>query len=279
MVRFDVVSDIQGDLDDLAAALEAFAELGRSDALLINGDLTQSGQISEYESLVERLAATRHPPALFTIGNHDFYNGEPSDTSIDRFLHYTGMPALYSAHNIRGVRVLRLGTIDGSEKTGHCVILGDEQLDWLAAELDSAPPDHPVIVMSHHALPHTVSGTYEDPITQAPNLYLADYAESDRLLDILGAHPQVLMLSGHTHWSLYRPDWFARRTVPGGHPLGFAAVNTGAVQRGFGPDGRGGETPLDTRENQGLRIVVHRAGIHIHALDFRRHKEIQSTRV
>lgn len=252
MPRFDVISDIQGDLDDLDAALRYFGDL--ADALLVVGDLTPAGKIDEYEALFTRL---RHVPnALYAIGNHDFYNGESNDVSIARFLQYTGMPALYSRHDVGGVPVLRLGTLDGSEQSGHCVILGAEQLAWLDRTL--AAITGPVLVMSHHALPHTVSGTFDDPADQAPKLYLHDYAESDALLAILRKYPNVVFLSGHTHWNLRRPDWIHRGE--------FTAVNTGAVQREFGPDGNGGEQPLDGPFNQGLRIDVDGSRVRIQAV-------------
>lgn len=273
---FDVISDIQGDLADLDRALEALAAFGPADALLINGDLTPNGRVDEYEQLFRRLGRTGQSEALYTIGNHEFYNDEPSEVSVARFLRYSAMPALFSAHEIGGVTVIRLGTTDGSEASGHCVILGRTQLDWLNDTLQECPPDRPVLVMSHHALPGTVSGTFTDPSTQAPKIYSSDYAEADELLAILGAFPNVLLLSGHTHWSLYREDWLARRIVPGGHPDGFAAVNTGAVQTGFGPDGSGGEEPVDRKENQGLRIEVDGPTVRIHALDFRRSRVIRT---
>ncbi|MFC7447446.1 metallophosphoesterase family protein [Rhodococcus daqingensis] len=267
---FDVISDIQGDLADLDRALDGLAAFGPADALLVNGDLTPNGRLDEYEQLFRRLERTAHPQTLYTIGNHEFYNDETSEVSIARFLRYSAMPALFSAHPIGGVPVIRLGTTDGSESRGHCVILGRTQLDWLRDTLEECPRERPVLVMSHHALPGTVSGTFTDPLTQAPRIYSSDYAESDDLLALLGGFPNVLLLSGHTHWSLYRDDWLSRKTVPGGHPDGFAAVNTGAVQIGFGPDGRGGEEPVDRKQNQGLRIEVDGPTVRIHALDFRR---------
>jgi 3',5'-cyclic-AMP phosphodiesterase len=259
-VRFDVISDIQGDMADLDVALAAFAEFTVADQLLINGDLTDNGRVRQYRDLTKHLAATSHPPTLFTIGNHDFYNHRSTAVSIDRFLTHTGMSSLYSAHDVGGVPIIRLGTTDGSEKSGHYVILGEEQLTWFATELGRHPATDPVIVLSHHVLFHTVSGSFDDPATQAPKMYGRDYAEVDRVLEILGAHQNVLFLSGHSHWNLYRPDWFTRPS--------FAAANTGAIQRGFGPDGVGGEQPLDGPHNQGLRIVVEGSKVTVHALDF-----------
>ena len=259
-VRFDVISDIQGDMADLDVALAAFAEFTVADQLLINGDLTDNGRVRQYKDLTKHLAATAHPPALFTIGNHDFYNHRSTAVSIDRFLEHTGMSSLYSAHEVGGVPIIRLGTTDGSERSGHYVIFGEEQLTWFATELTRHSAEAPVVVLSHHVLPNTVSGSFDDPVTQAPKMYEHDYAEVDPVLEILGAHPNVLFLSGHSHWNLYRPDWFSRPS--------FAAANTGAIQRGFGPDGSGGEQPLDGPHNQGLRVVVEGGTVTVHALDF-----------
>ncbi|SEK19868.1 protein of unknown function [Rhodococcus maanshanensis] len=275
-VWFDVISDIQGDFADLDRALDGLAAFGRADALLVNGDLTPNGREREYEELFDRLRRSGHPDALYTIGNHEFYNDESSGVSVERFLRHSAMPGLFSAHDVGGVPVIRLGTIDGSEASGHCVILGRTQLDWLRDTLRECRRERPVLVMSHHALPRTVSGTFTDPLTQAPKIYSNDYAESPELLDLLGGFPNVLLMSGHTHWSLYREDWLTRRTVPGGHQDGFAAVNTGAVQTGFGPDGRGGEEPVDRNENQGLRIEVDGPTVRVHALDFRRSAVIRT---
>lgn len=261
---FDVISDIQGDLTDLDAALAAFAELGPADALLVAGDLTDHGRIDEYTQLMAHLRAAPYPRVLYAIGNHDFYNGEPNDVSLARFTEFTGMPAIWSAHRVGGVPVLRIGTIDGSMASGHCVVLGDEQLDWLAATLT----DEPTIVLTHHALPYTVSGTYDDPVDQAPTLYLADYAESDRLTAILAEHPSVVLLSGHTHWDLRRTDWIRRGP--------FVAINTGAIQRGFGPDGHGGEVPYDLPHNQGLRLELDGRRLRVRALDFGAGAEINT---
>ncbi len=276
---FDVISDIQGDLADLDAALAAFAELGPADALLVAGDLTDHGRVDEYTQLMAHLRAAPYPQVLYAIGNHDFYNGEPNDVSLARFTEFTGMPAIWSAHRVgggaseatgaAGVPVLRIGTIDGSMASGHCVVLGDEQLDWLERTLaEEAASSSAVIVLTHHALPHTVSGTYDDPVDQAPKLYLADYAESDRLAAILARYPNVVLLSGHTHWDLHRTDWIRRSP--------FVAINTGAIQRGFGPDGHGGEQPHDLPHNQGLRLELDGHRLRVRALDFAAGAQIRS---
>lgn len=248
MPVFDVLSDVQGDLDDLRTAL-TYAD---GDRLLINGDLTAHGFEQEYADLFECLGPQR---PLCTIGNHDFYNGDATDVSIERFRCWTGMPGVWWRVDVDGVRVLGIGSTDGSEASGHCVVLGDTQLDWLASNLGSGP----TIVLGHHPLPRTVSGSFEDPVDSAPRLYLSDYAEAARLRRLLD-RPNVLLLTGHTHWNLRRPDWLYRSA--------FTVANTGAVQREFGPDGNGGEQPLDGPFCQGLRVRIDGTALEIVALDF-----------
>lgn len=272
----DVVSDVQGDLPDLAHTLADLDDLGRdadgpgpADALVVNGDLVPSGTVAEYEAFTAALAAG--PPrarTLAAIGNHEYYTGEPDAVLTERFLRYTGMPAPYHRSDVRGVPVLFLGSVAAPDDDAYAV-LGDEQLDWFDRELDraSARPG-PVLVFSHHPLLDTVSGTRG--ATGADN-YCCQYPrpEHDRLLQIMGDHPDVVFLTGHTHYDLGLDDWAVRRTVPGGHPEGFTAVNTGSLQTQWSTAPDGSEVAAPTRAmNQGLRLVVDGGRTVVEAHDF-----------
>lgn len=266
----DVISDVQGDLADLAHVLDHLDSLGTADALVVNGDLVANGHVSEYEAYREVLDAHPHPEQVVsTIGNHEQYNDAPFDTQVDRFLEYTGMPGVYSERLVGGVPLLTVGTtapIAGS--SGPFVTLGAEQLSWLDQRLSHhAGTGRPVFVFSHHVLPESVSGTTGD---DAARFYDQDFVDETELLEILGGHANAVFLSGHTHWSLERDDWAVRKVVSGGDPRGFAVVNTGFVQTLFGPDGRGGERAIDGSAAQGLRIEVAADGaVAVHARDLR----------
>ncbi|MFL1376187.1 DUF4073 domain-containing protein [Nocardiopsis protaetiae] len=251
----DVVSDVQGDLADLRRSLETLHGLGTADALVVNGDLVSNGYVSQYEDYRAALDSRPHPEVvLSTFGNHEQYNNDPFDTQVDRFAAYTGMPGVFSEHLVGGVPVLRIGTVAPSVggTGGPFVTLGGEQLSWLDSRL-SEHAGGPVLVLSHHVLPDSVSGTTGE---DSARFYDRDFVEERELLEVLGGHPGAVFFSGHTHWSLERGDWAVRKVVSGGHPDGFTVVNTGFVQTMYGPDGKGGERALDAAAAQGLRVEV-----------------------
>lgn len=274
---FDIISDVQGDLTDLGHALGDLAAagaapggLGRAHALVVNGDLVPSGTEVEYAAYTAALAGAPRPPrTLSAIGNHEYYTGEPAEVLTARFLHHTGMPAPYHRSDVNGVPVLFLGSLAAPDDTAYSR-LGAEQLDWFERELDAASAlPGPVLVFSHHPLLDTVSGT-RGP-AGAEN-YCCQYPrdEHDRLLQIMGDHPDVVFLTGHTHYDLGRDDWAVRRTVPGGHPDGFTAVNTGSLQTEWWTDESGTEVSAPTGAmNQGLRLRVTGGHTVIEAHDFR----------
>ncbi|MEQ3552465.1 DUF4073 domain-containing protein [Pseudonocardia nematodicida] len=268
-VVLDVISDVQGDLPDLEHALAGLHEAGPADALVVVGDLVQTGAVEEYEAFRDVLDGGPTPDrTLFAIGNHEYMTGEPAEVLTDRFLEYTGMPAPYSRTDVGDVPVIVLGSLTAPDDEV-LARLGPEQLDWFDRELDrAAAGPGPVLVFAHHPLPDTVSNTG----VARGNDRRAQYPpeEQDRLLQILGEHPDAVLFTGHTHRDLRYDDWAVRREVPGGHPDGFTAVNTGAVQTPwfFTPDGE--EVPGSPEEfNQGLRVRVAGDSVDIEAHDFR----------
>lgn len=143
------------------------------------------------------------------------------------------------------------------------VWLSDTQFAWLEHRLAYwSRRRKPAMVLTHHPLPDTVSGTRN-------KLYLGDYLQADRLLRVLGRYRDVFLFSGHTHWDLRLADWTVRRVVPGtGNPEGFPVINTAAVQTGWKDDGEGGETSLGGAFNQGLQVEVGHRAVVVKARDF-----------
>ncbi|MEV0573338.1 MULTISPECIES: metallophosphoesterase family protein [unclassified Streptomyces] len=284
-VRFNIISDIQGDLTDFGRALDDLRRINPGSAGLgIAGDITPRGYDFEYADVRRTLGQHQHPRNVaWAIGNHEFYvpkyrdpntlaqdtwpNGTTEDSLFRSFYNFAGRNKVYSETSFGGIPVLSLGT----ERYAHYhdaklwdeVWISDAQFAWLEDRLAHwARRRKPVMVMTHHPLPNTVSGTHN-------KLYMSDYLQPDRLLSILGRHKDVFLFSGHTHWDLNLSDWVVRRVVPGtGNLEGFTVVNTAAVQAGWTDDGKGGEVSVSGAFNQGLQIEVGPRAVVIKARDF-----------
>ncbi|RSS37153.1 metallophosphoesterase [Streptomyces sp. WAC08241] len=282
---FNVISDIQGDLDDLTTALtDIGATAPGGTGLAVAGDITPRGYDAEYAAVQQVVA--RGPIAreiAWAIGNHEFYvpkyadprtlaletwpNGTTEDSLFRSFFRFAGRSAVHAETTFGGIPVLTIGT----ERYMHYhdpklwdeVWLSEAQLRWLEERLRYwARRRKPVMVIAHHPLPDTVSGTRN-------KLYRTDYLQADALLGILGRHRDVFLFTGHTHWDLNLSDWYVRRVVPGTANLeGFSVINTGAVQTGFADNGQGGETTVPGRFNQGLQVEVFRDRVVVKARDF-----------
>ena len=267
---FDVTSDVQGDLADWATVLGNYASFEPADALIVNGDIVGGGTQAEYDDFFAVLdAATHAPTLLFSIGNHEFYGGDGTDAAIGRYADNTGMPGVFWRTDVDGVPVLSIGSTQepGEWAIGNQVVLGEQQLAWLDAQLDGISDDQPVLLFGHHPLPNATSGTIGEG---RQDYYDLDYREIDELLAILGDHPNVTFFSGHTHYSLHREDGTNRVVVPDGDPAGFLSVNTGAVQTEWGPEPGGpnqGEWAGPTEFKENLRAVVDGSEVTITYLD------------
>ncbi|MDJ1136148.1 metallophosphoesterase family protein [Streptomyces iconiensis] len=289
VVRFNVISDIQGDLGDFGRALDDMAETNpRSAGLGVAGDITPRGYDFEYAAVRAEIKKHRHPKKVaWAIGNHEFYvpkyrdpdtlaqeswpNGTTEDSLFRSFYRFAERGRVFEEMSFGGVPVLLLGTERYAKyhnpKLWDEVWISDKQFAWLEERLRYwSRRRKPVMVLTHHPLPNTVSGTRND-------LYKGDYLQPDRLLGLLGRYPDVFLFSGHTHWDLDLSDWVVRRVVPDTANLaGFNVINTGAIQTGFRDNGKGGETAVEGAFNQGLQIEVHRDAVLIRARDFARRR-------
>ena len=75
---FNVISDIQGDLGDFDHVLKDMNKVTPlSRALIMNGDITPTGQQSQYDDVKRVLNKNKHPENVWsTVGNHEFYAGK-----------------------------------------------------------------------------------------------------------------------------------------------------------------------------------------------------------
>ena len=160
-------------------------------ALLLSGDLVNTGTEAEYERLGELLGELLEwgPAVLPMVGNHDdrellraTLGGRGNVVALGEQRH------LQYAWQGGSLRVLVLDT----QHTGHDDgKLCDTRHAWLVDQLD-AEPDTPTIVAMHHP-PVSLGMPRFDEI-----MLRADHA--DRLREVLLAHRQVeLVACGHVH--------------------------------------------------------------------------------
>jgi 3',5'-cyclic AMP phosphodiesterase CpdA len=179
--------DAGPDGDAAAAALEAavatvLALPRQPDAVLLSGDLTDSGRPEDYARVCELVAPLQVPVHAFP-GNHDVR----AELCAAFDLNGDGGPIQYAVD----VGPLRLVCCDSTVPGVDDGVYGPDRLAWLRATLEAAP-ETPTIVALHHA-PYAIG------IDELDTLAL-DAGDSRALAALLAAHPQVQrVVSGHFH--------------------------------------------------------------------------------
>jgi 3',5'-cyclic AMP phosphodiesterase CpdA len=158
-------------------------------AIIFSGDLSDQGEPESYQHFAEILENHFKPlgaPLLLGLGNHDsrvpfrqvmLGEADASDESV---------PYYYS-QVIQGVRVIMLDSVIPGLVHGN---LGLEQREWLDRELTAGAPAGCLVVIHHPSLPRGVPRS-------------DDYLLNDRheLAEVLGRHPVLAVLCGHSHVS------------------------------------------------------------------------------
>ncbi len=166
------------------------------DGIFINGDVTDHGIDSEFAAYRAILAAAGDlPPVYAAVGDHDLYGQGTDAMRIERFLTGTGNAAenVYFDVWVKGIHCIFLG----SEKlTSNDAEISEAQLTWLSGLLDKDKAEgKTAFVFLHQGLEKTVDGTRSGQ-------NLDGVAREDALRAILKEHPEVILFSGHSHWTL-----------------------------------------------------------------------------
>ncbi len=157
-----------------------------ADAMILMGDLTHHGRVSQYERVAESLAEIPIP-VITMIGNHD---------RRDAFLEvFPDAPQTKDGHiqqivDFPGHRVITLDTLDGPPypQWHHAGHLGEARLAWLKEALEGADGRIP-LVFAHHP-------PFDTGIVGMDYIKLKD---GDALLDMLAQYPGAHLFCGHVH--------------------------------------------------------------------------------
>lgn len=175
------------------------------DALVLAGDLTDGGQVHEYEKLRESFSP--YTPAgeiIMAVGNHDTWTDKDDEygPAKENFLKYskeiTGrdLENAYFTTEIKGYTFI----VMASEGTHTSATISEAQLKWLREEMDKAAGKGlPIFVISHWpvALSHGLPETWGD---DEPELLDGSFGDQNYEVEaILKDYENVFLISGHLH--------------------------------------------------------------------------------
>jgi len=175
---------------NLAAALEQLEKSGiRPQALVFTGDLADLGEPDAYtrlRSLVEPVAARLGAEVIWVMGNHDerlqysslLFDVEGTEAPQDR------------VYDIDGLRIISLDTTVPGWHHGE---LTDDQLRWLAAELESPAPHGTLIAVHHPPIPTPLLWAME----------MLELTGQDRLAAVIDGTDVRGIIGGHLHYSTH----------------------------------------------------------------------------
>lgn len=220
-LNFAVISDTH---IDESKARQQMLELGLYDmehaktpldALVISGDITDSGNRAMYERTAD--AFSKYKPAeniIMAVGNHDTWNNDVDEEhefeeSKKLFVEYNKKIAdreieeFYYSTVVNGYTFIMLG----ADSTNTNTVMSDEQLSWLKVELDKASKSGlPIFVISHwtlkstHGLPTT---WLDNPLFEGKDgLEETDGTFSknaEKVQELLNNYKNIFFFSGHLH--------------------------------------------------------------------------------
>jgi Icc-related predicted phosphoesterase len=214
-MRVAAIGDLHVQEDNVAPYREMFAEISNhADVLLLCGDLTNFGKVSEAEILAEDIKSCS-VPVLGVLGNHDYECGCPD--KVCEILRGAGMIVLgEQAHEIDGVGFAGVKGFMGGYGRGELAPFGEpiakafvqEAMDEarkLENGLRSLRTDRSVAVLHYSPTVETLEGEPE---------VIFQYLGSQRLADAIDRFDHVkAVVHGHAHHGTYEGR------TPGGTPV------------------------------------------------------------
>lgn len=260
---FPVISDVHidnGSTADMEKFKSAMDQLNKvapdQDAFVVIGDLTDYGYATEYDKFFSIYNEKKQAGvnSMFTMGNHDYWNGLSVKDAQARFMEKTGMESIYYHKEVNGYHFIALSPENSSTHGLYTVA----QINWLGEQLEAAEKDNPgepIFVFLHQHIKDTVYGS---------DLW-GTQENKELLYNTLKKYPQVITFSGHSHYPLEDP-----RTI---HQNDFTSVGTSSVSYlELEPGKLQGFHPQGYRDiSQGIIVEVYNNEVVIKKRDF--HKD------
>jgi len=215
LLRFAYITDCHA-REELGApeALEKLARLVNAqqpERVLIGGDsihggfyLSESAARARCAIFRERFLERLEAPADMLFGNHDLAGVAPEDPAARLgeprrvFLEEWGLERTWRRIDAGPVTFFLLDTVevlaDRSGYRGHCP---EEQLAWLADELEAIPRSRPLVAVTHIPLRTTFMQARHGPLAPLEPSLVVDNGAA--LLGAFAGHNLQLVLQGHLH--------------------------------------------------------------------------------
>lgn len=204
-MKIAAIGDLHVTEDSVAPYARVFEEASaEADVLVLCGDLTNFGKITEADILAEDIAKAT-VPVLGVLGNHDYECGNHED--VARILHQAGMVVLdEQAHEIDGVGFAGVKGFLGGFGRGELAPFGEPEIKAfvdvannearkLENALRSLRTEKIVAVLHYSPIPDTLVG---EPIE------IFQYLGSARLADALDRFDNIaFVVHGHAHHGSY----------------------------------------------------------------------------
>jgi Icc protein len=143
------------------------------EALMLTGDLTDSGLERDYKEFGRILSGYKFPNVYANMGNHEYYtvwmdsknkwsketapNGKSNAHSREQFLNFFGYKKPYNELTVNGYTILLMSQetyVQEKAEVGEGAWYSNEQMKWLKDRLAVVyEPGKPIFIMTHQPLP------------------------------------------------------------------------------------------------------------------------------
>ena len=215
--RFLFVSDLHlhpGDdtVSRVSRAVEQINDLRpKPDFAILGGDLIENMYVRDHESaaglydLYEETIARLNMPVYNVIGNNDVvpvFEGSPVGKSQvqdgkDMFRERLGNGKTYRSFDHKNWHFVLLDSIDRVEGGGYRGYIDENQLNWLAEDLEKLDEGRPVCVALHIPLTTIFAQTHINSMSAPLPYFIVN--NGTEVLRLLANYNVKLVLQGHLH--------------------------------------------------------------------------------
>lgn len=213
------------------------AQSPKLDAIFIVGDITENGKETEFQDAKAKVEALipSDIPVYYNLGNHDWWGNRTGETRTAKELFETVLGQDVNQYiEIKGYPFILISMETQDQNNAY---LADTRT-FLTEKLQKAATDHPgkpIFVFQHIPNAGTVYGSFD--------IGGGDAWGTGNVDDILSLYPQVIALSGHSHYFLAD-----ERSI---HQNNYTSINDGSVAYAETENGLvGGTRPTGSEKMQ-----------------------------